>query len=134
MKLKYLGRFRDEGLLLLRLGLGGMFLLHGGPKLIGGPEKWEAVGRAVTYLGIDGGFAAWGFLAGLGEFAGGLALILGAWFRPACLLLTGIMAVAATSHFGRGEGLMGASHAVELGIVFCALALVGPGRFSLDRG
>jgi putative oxidoreductase len=40
--------------------------------------------------------------------------------------------VAASVHLANGEGIMGASHAIELGIVFVSLILVGPGRFSLD--
>ncbi len=41
MILRSLTRYRDAGLLILRIGIGIMFLYHGAPKLIGGPEKWE---------------------------------------------------------------------------------------------
>lgn len=133
MRLKFLARFRDEGLLLMRLGLGVMFLLHGGPKLVGGPEKWAQIGRAVGYLGIHFFPHGWGLLAALSEFGGGLCLILGLFFRPAALLMAGTMAVATTMHFGKGDGLMVASHAIELGIVFVSLALIGPGRYSIDK-
>ena len=34
----------DLGLLLLRVGIGIMFTIHGYPKLIGGPEMWAKVG------------------------------------------------------------------------------------------
>jgi putative oxidoreductase len=133
MRLKFLGRFREEGLLLLRVGIGVMFLFHGWPKLLGGPAKWESIGHAVSYLGIPAWPTLWGLLAGLSEFGGGICLILGFLFRPACLLLMVTMGVAANSHLARGEGLMGASHAIELGIVFFGLALIGSGRYSLDR-
>ena len=133
MRLKFLARFRDEGLLLMRLGLGAMFLLHGWPKLAGGPDKWLQVGRAVSYLGIHVFPHGWGFLAALCEFGGGLCLILGLMFRPAALAMAGTMAVATTMHLGRGDGLMTASHAIELGIVFVSLALIGPGRYSVDK-
>jgi putative oxidoreductase len=133
MRLKFLGRFREEGLLLLRVGIGVMFLFHGWPKLLGGPAKWESIGHAVSYLGITAWPTLWGLLAGLSEFGGGICLILGFLFRPACLLLMVTMGVAANSHLARGEGLMGASHAIELGIVFFGLALIGSGRYSLDR-
>ncbi len=133
MRLKFLGRFKEEGLLLLRLGLGVMFLFHGGPKLLGGPAKWESLGHAMNYLGISTWPTLWGLLAGLSEFGGGICLIFGFLFRPACLMMLATMVVAANSHFARGEGLMGASHAIELGIVFFGLALIGPGRYSVDR-
>ena len=35
MLLKFLGKYRDVGLLVLRLGLGIMFMAHGLPKLAG---------------------------------------------------------------------------------------------------
>ena len=133
MRLRFLGRFREEGLLLLRLGLGVMFLFHGWPKLVGGPDKWASVGRALGALGIAVLPTLWGLLAALSEFGGGICLLLGLFFRPASLTMAVTMAVAANWHFARGDGLAGASHALELGIVFFALALIGPGRYSLDR-
>lgn len=126
--------YRDEGLLLLRLGLGVMFLLHGWPLLAGGPEKWAGLGGAMAALGIRGLPTLWGLAAALIEFCGGLCLILGAFFRPAVLLLAVTMAVAANHHLARGDGLAGASHALELCIVFLGLSLTGPGRYGLRRG
>ena len=41
MVLRFLDKYRDIGLLFLRIGIGVMFIMHGLPKLIGGPEKWE---------------------------------------------------------------------------------------------
>ena len=129
-----LGRYRDFGLLVLRLGVGVMFLFHGWPKLMGGPVKWEALGTAMGYLGIHVIPVFWGLMAALSEFFGGVCLILGVVFRPACLLLLGTMAVAATMHLQRGDGLQVASHAIELGFVFFGLLFVGPGRFGFGRG
>lgn len=133
MKFRFLSRYRDEGLLLLRVGIGVMFLFHGGPKLLGGPDKWQQVGSALGYLGIEVYPTFWGLLAGLSEFGGGLCLIFGWLFRPACLLMALTMLVATSMHLGRGDGLMGASHAIESGILFVSLILVGPGRFSFDK-
>lgn len=130
----YLGRYRDFGLLVLRLGVGVMFLFHGWPKLVGGPDKWTALGGAVGYFGIHFIPMFWGLMAAISEFFGGVCLILGVAFRPACLLLAGTMAVAATMHFGRGDSLQTASHAIELGCVFFGLLFVGPGRFGFGRG
>ncbi|HXV21874.1 MAG TPA: DoxX family protein [Desulfuromonadales bacterium] len=134
MALKFLGKYREFGLLLLRLGIGAMFLYHGWPKLVGGPEKWEKVGLAMQFAGVHAVPTAWGLAAALSEFAGGLCLILGLFFRPACLLLTITMAVAANMHLGKGEGILAASHAIELGILFFSLLFIGPGRYSVDKG
>ena len=130
----FLGKYRDFGLLVLRLGVGVMFLFHGWPKLMGGPVKWEALGTAMGYLGIHVIPVFWGLMAALSEFFGGVCLILGVVFRPACLLLLGTMAVAATMHLQRGDGLQVASHAIELGFVFFGLLFIGPGRFGFGRG
>lgn len=134
MAWKSLGKYRDFGLLLLRVGIGAMFVMHGLPKLMGGPDKWTQLGGAMQFVGISFMPVAWGLAAALSEFVGGVLLVLGLLFRPACLCLTLTMAVAASMHLGKGEGLMAASHAIELGILFAALLFIGPGRFSVDRG
>ena len=39
-----LSRHRDLGLLILRVGIGAMFMFHGWPKISGGPAFWAQVG------------------------------------------------------------------------------------------
>jgi putative oxidoreductase len=132
-----LDRYRDLGLFLLRVGLGSMFVYHGSGKLFGGPDEWSPVGTAMENLGITFAPAFWGFMAGLSEFGGGLLLAGGFLFRPACLLLVCTMAVAATFHLNLPPdhpyaGFGAASHAIEAGIVFLSLLLIGPGKLSVD--
>jgi putative oxidoreductase len=139
MASKSTGRNLDVALLVLRVGIGAsMLLFHGWGKITGGPERWEAVGGAMGNLGLDFLPTFWGFLAAFSESIGSLLLALGLLFRPSAVLLAGTMAVASISHLSRpagapGAGFAGASHALELLCVFVALALVGPGRYSLDR-
>lgn len=128
-----LGKYRDVGLLVLRIGLGAMFILHGYPKMMGGPEQWAELGQAVSNVGIHGGYPVWGFLAAFAEFGGGILLILGLFTRVAALLLLGTMIVAAATHLARGDGVTGASHAIEAASVFFGLLFLGPGRHSIDR-
>lgn len=85
-------------------------------------------------LGVSALPTLWGLLAALSEFGGGVCLLLRLRFRPACLIMAATLAVAVNWHLVRGDGLAGASHALEVGMVFLALALVGPGRYSRDRG
>lgn len=131
-------RHRDLGLLILRIGIGLMFMSHGWPKLIGGVEKWVGVGGAMAHFGINFGFTFWGFMAAITEFGGGLMLILGFFSRPVLAALFFTMIVAAMVHFNMppdkpGAGFKGAAHAIELGIVFFSLIFIGPGKYSLDE-
>jgi len=72
------------GLMIIRLGLGIAFMIHGAPILMGGPEKWQVLGGAMGYLGINFLPTFWGFMAAFSEFFGALFLILGLFFKPAC--------------------------------------------------
>lgn len=132
MKMNNLSQYADNGLLLIRIVLGLMFLLvYGGPKLFGGSAQWLQTGQAVEAFGIHGGFVFWGFLASFIMTFGGLCVLTGLFFRQACFLLFLNLVVAATMHFSKGQGLMMASHAIEVGIFFLGLVFIGPGRFVL---
>ena len=124
---------RDIGLLILRLGMGIMFMLHGLPKLSGGPEKWEQIGGAMGNLGIHFLPVVWGFLAAVAEFFGGVCLMFGVLWLPATLMLLFTMIVAITVHLGNGDGLNGASHAIEAAIVFLSLSMIGPGKYIVKK-
>jgi putative oxidoreductase len=128
-----LGNYRNIGLLIIRVGLGVMMMYHGYPKLLGSQEQWEAVGSSMKYLGVTFTPAIWGLLAAVTETFGGFLILIGLAFRPVCLFLMFTMAVASTMHLNNGDGLMIASHALELGIVFLGLVFLGPGRFSVDK-
>lgn len=110
-----------------------MFILHGYPKLLGGPDKWEAIGGSMKYLGITFVPSGWGLMAALTETFGGFLLLIGLAFRPVVLLLAFTMTVAATMHIRSGDGLMAASQAIEAGCVFLGLAFIGPGKYSVDK-
>jgi putative oxidoreductase len=116
--------------------MGAMFVTHGLPKLLGGVAKWESLGRSMRHLGIDFAPVFWGFMAAFAETFGGLALAAGIAFRPACALLACTMLVAAVKHLAQGDSFGKSSHAIEAGILFVSLLLIGPGtwRLRLDRG
>ncbi len=116
---------------MLRVGMGIMFIIHGYPKITGGPEKWLALGQAMGTFGITSIPHFWGFMAALSEFAGGILLILGLLVRPASLLLLITMIVAAGMHLSAGQGLQQASHAIEAGIVFLYLLIAGGGKINV---
>jgi len=133
MILTHFDHFRDSGLLLMRIGLGIAFIIHGLPKLVGGVAVWEELGVAMGFIGVTAFPAFWGFMAGLAEFGGGILIIAGFLFRPACLVLAFTMLMAMIYHIGKGEDFVQFSHAMEDGIVFLALFLIGPGKYSMDE-
>ncbi len=133
LALKFLGKLRDVGLLILRVGLGVSFIMHGSNKIFGGPEMWAQLGQAMSLWGISIYPTFWGFMAAFAEFGGGILFILGFAFRPAAILLTITMAVATTMHVTKGDPYSVWAHAAELGIVFLALIFIGPGKLSIDR-
>jgi putative oxidoreductase len=134
MILTFLNKYRDAGLLFLRVGFGLAYIfIHGLPKILGGPERWEKVGSAMGMIGVNFAPKFWGLVAGCSELVGGLFLILGFFFRPACMLIAYVMFMAVLVKFGRGQGIFGAAHALENGIVLIALILIGPGKHALDE-
>jgi putative oxidoreductase len=131
-----LGNYRNFGLLIIRVGLGIMFIYHGYPKLTGGVKTWEMIGGATSTVGIHFFPVVWGLLAALAETVGGFLLIIGLAFRPACLFLLINLTVASLFHLhqsGPEGGLMAASHAIEDAIMFAGLLFVGPGKYSVDK-
>lgn len=131
--LSSLSKYSDVGLLIIRVGLGVMFLMHGYPKVMGGPEKWEKLGGAMGNVGITFLPVFWGFMAAIAEAGGGILLALGLFFRPACILLAFTMLIAATVHIKDEGTIMSASHSIEVGIVFLGLIFTGPGKYSVDK-
>ena len=129
--------YEDAGLLLIRVGIGlSMMIFHGFPKIKGGPELWTNVGADISVIGINFLPVFWGFIAAFSEFFCSFLLILGILFRPAAILLAMTMFVAVLVHLGMpegspGAGWAGASHALELFIIYIALFLTGPGRYKL---
>src|SRR5207245_4629063 len=129
--------FTDLGLLALRLVLGAVFLAHGAQKAFGafgGPGFEGATG----FIGSMGFRPArfWTALAVGGELLAGLLFLLGLLTPVAGLLVLGTMAVAiAKVHGPKGFFVQNGGYEYNLMLIIAAvaLALVGPGAFSLDH-
>ena len=122
----------DLILLLLRFGIGIMFMVHGFGKITGGPVNWVKLGQFMANMGIYFYPAWWGFLAAFAEFAGGFMMITGLFFRPALLMMFIHISIACLKHYKGGDTIESASHAIEMWFVFLCLLMSGPGKFSLD--
>ena len=127
----------DLALFVLRIVVGGLFAAHGAQKLFGslGGHGIAGTGQFFESLGLRPG-ERHARLAGLGEFGGGLLLILGLLTPLGAAALIGVMTVAIlTVHAPKGwqatEG--GYEYNVVLVAVAFALAAAGPGAWSLDH-
>jgi len=134
MILTSLTRFREWGLLILRVALGSFYLyVHGWHKLAAGVHEWRTLGEATRYVGIHFAPVFWGLMAALSETLGCVLVILGFLFRPACGLLFITLFVASMMILRKGQGWEAASHPIELAILFFSLLFIGPGKYSLDK-
>ncbi|NRB21724.1 DoxX family protein [Candidatus Dependentiae bacterium] len=124
---------KDVGLLILRIGIGLIFVKHGYPKIMGGPQMWQGLGGAMANLGITFAPTFWGFMAACSEFFGGLCLIFGFLTRPAAFLLGCVMFTAVVMHASKGDPWSTMAHPLSLLVVFIALFVAGAGNYSVDR-
>ncbi|MDN5871264.1 MAG: DoxX family protein [Nitrococcus sp.] len=115
------------GLLLMPHGAQKLFGWFGGHGLTGTGQYFE------TALGMYPG-VAFALLAGLIEFFGGLALVLGLLTRPAALTVAAFMAVIVPTHFPNGFfwSSGGFEYPLMWGLVALAIFFHGGDRYSLD--
>lgn len=131
----------DWGLLLLRLALGVTFMAHGSQKLFGafgGPGLAAVMGPPAQH----GMGPVLGLLVSIGEFFGGLGIVVGflSRFSSAALILIMLGAIAMVhakngffmNWMGKqaGEGIE--YHLLVIGMCL-AILLAGPGRLVLGR-
>ena len=137
-----LGTYPSWSHLVVRLGLGVVFLAHGGQKVLGwfGGHGLGATIKAFKGMGVPAPAAA---TAAVVEFLGGLAMLVGFLARPAALGLIVVMLVAIAKVHGRHgffvnfSGTPGKGHGYEFNFVLIAMALSifigGAGVLSIDR-
>ena len=121
--------------LLLRIFAGGMLIPHGGQKLFnmfGGTH--EGVVGFFTSIGLEPAEPLV-YLVGIGEFFGGILIVIGLFTRVAAAYTTVTMAVAAL-YVHLANGLFVQAGGVELTALWAAallfIAVHGGGRFSVD--
>src|SRR5271156_6567387 len=124
-------KMRPLTLLLLRIGIGVIFIHNGYPKFVG--RRLEHIDEMVHINHLPAYFV---YIAGVLEVGGGALLIGGLFTRITGLLLAGEMAVA----MWKGEQFFQNPFAVDkyelalaLGVGAFALATFGAGSISLDR-
>ena len=118
----------NTGLFLLRLGVGIVFIMHGWPKISGGPDTWAKIGNSTGDIGIHFLPVFWGFMAALAEFGGAILLILGVFFRLACVLMLITMLVAIMHHVSQTQDYL---HPLLAAIVFVGMFFTGTGKYKM---
>jgi putative oxidoreductase len=122
----------DLALLFIRVASALVFLYHGAAILFGtfggpGPAKFAAFMHAPVVIG---------YLVGLAQFAGGLALLTGILFRlgAVCILIVMVGAIFLV-HLSRGFDIAkgGMEYALTQLLLVFALLLTGPGAYSLNH-
>ncbi|MEC3920647.1 DoxX family protein [Nocardia sp. CDC160] len=123
----------DIGLLVARVGFGGLLAVHGSQKLFGWFNGYglDATAKAFGGMGYDPGkfFAT---LAGLSEITGGLLLVLGLLTPLGAAIALGTMLNAL--NVTRGNGFAMWELPAVYAIASVTFAFAGPGRISLDHG
>ena len=123
-------------LLVLRCGIGAVMLAHGLNHIYGGGKIAGTAGWFQSLGMRPGKVHAW--LASLTEIAGGIALVLGLLTPLGGAAVVGVMVVAwITNHRGNGFFIFrpgeGWEYVMTLTLVGFAIAVVGPGEWSLDE-
>lgn len=126
MNVQGMKKFNDLAPLLLRIGVGVIFIVAGWGKLNG----IEGVQGFFGDLGIPlPGLMAW--VVAIVEFFGGLMVLLGAYTRIPALLLACIMVVALLTTKLGGE-FSAARLDIMLLLTTLALFFLGSGKYSVD--
>ncbi|MDQ6860898.1 MAG: DoxX family protein [Verrucomicrobiota bacterium] len=129
MRMQFLGKYRETGLLLMRLGIGVLFIILTGPVLLSGPSRWAGFGSAIRNLGLHSHYQVWGFIGALLGCAAGALMVFGLFFRLGvlfALVLTFVHLLGVRSYVSDLD-------AIELFIMLLGLLFVGPGKYSVDK-
>ncbi len=132
MRLAFLAKYREFGLLLIRLSLGLLFILYTAPVLIAGPSAWGHFGAGARTFGIHSHQQLWGFVGALAGCAGGVLMIFGLFFRVGVLLVL-LLALAHAIGITKAAGFRTPLPSVEMCFVLAGILFVGPGKYSVDK-
>ena len=132
MRLAFLAKYREFGLLLIRVSIGVLFILYTAPALIGGPSAWAHFGAGARTFGLHSHFQIWGFIGALFGCVGGVLIIFGLFFRIGILLLL-ILAVGHAIGMTGSAAFRVAMPSIEMCFVLAGMLFVGPGAYSVDK-
>ena len=133
MGLAFLAKYREGGLLLLRVSVGVLLILYTAPVLVAGERRWKQMGSAIRHIGFDSNYEVWGFAGALAACVAGILLIFGLFFRAGLLLGLVVTLVHLAAVLSREPALLTLVPAIEICIVLVSLLFIGPGKYSVDK-
>lgn len=132
MRLAFLAKYRETGILLMRASVGLLFIIYAAPALLGGPKSWAHFGAGASHFGVHSHLQFWGFIACLLGCLGGVLMIFGLLFRIGVLMVLILAIPHAISVYGN-QGFRAALPSVEICFVLVGLLFIGPGKYSVDK-
>jgi putative oxidoreductase len=116
--------------LVLRFAIGGLFIIHGYPKL--GAKQRKQGAEWMKSMGLPGGFILFG---GVVEFFGGIALLLGVFTSIVALLFALWMLSTTWLAAGKMKKKFVGGYELDITLLLASLALaaIGGGVFSIDH-
>jgi putative oxidoreductase len=132
MRLAFLAKYRETGVLLIRVSIGLLFILYAAPALMGGPKAWAQFGAGAGHFGLHSHLQIWGFLGSLLGCLGGVLMIFGLFFRIGVLLVL-VLALSHAITVYYGTGFRMALPSFEMCFVLAGLLFIGPGKYSVDK-
>ena len=131
----FLGIGSGWGLLLIRIGVGLVFIFHGYPKMTG---RWgdckgsrESLKKNIRSFGLPFPHQL-AILVGIIEYFGGMLLMAGLFTRFVAFAIAVIMLVASGKNYAGKGFLGGADMPFSLFMTLLGLFLLGSGSISLD--
>ncbi len=130
MRMTFLGKYREAGLLLLRFGLGCLFIYLSAPVVLGGAARWVRFAVPLRHFGIHAHLDWWGLTAALLQTIGGVLMLLGLLFRIGVIFNLLWLIVVTLAIWRPG---LASYNSLEMCVILASLLLIGPGKFSFDK-
>ncbi len=137
LTMRWLDKYRDSALLLIRVGAGLIFILHGWQIFAGGQDVWIQYGSQIQGLGIreagPGVETGVGLAIAVSYLLGGILVALGLLARLAATAIFLSLLLAWIWEFKAGHaGVRDWSPLAVAALLFLGLMAIGPGRYSFD--
>lgn len=123
-------QLRDSGMLIIRIGVGLIFVGHGFLKILGGTQTWIWLGQ-MMHMNVPWPMV-WGLAATASEFLGGFCLAIGFGTRIAAYFISNVMIFAFIHHRVHGDSYMHYSYPLTMLTVMIGFLIAGGGYYSVD--